>query len=462
MLFGPSSRRTIRGLGLGGVLLAGCNQVLGNSPPDTTGSGGTTSGSGGTSPGGTGGTASGGATSGGATSSGGAGSGGLIGSGGAAVVECSPACNGDQGCVGGTCLPILPECMGQSVGTAVCSADATSSFVCGQGLAVKESEQPCGAYCSGSACIDPPSCVGLERDCGPDKNAGCCTSPLVTGGVFARGNAPDFPATVGDFRFDEFEVTVGRFRQFVAAMVDGWYPTAGSGKHSHLRGGLGLLGTDGEGEPGWDVSWNVGDDTYGLYSGSGAASEWTLALQCSSKGYHTWTPGADLNERLPINCVNWYQAAAFCIWDGGFLSSEAEWEYAAAGGTAQRPYPWGSPEPDDAHAVHWCLGDGSVKDVCSFADILPVGSRPDGNGVFGQSDLAGSMYEWNLDWLVSPYAIADCDNCTQTVPDSEYVARSNRGGSWLSMAEDLPNNIRNGPDPATLSEYYGIRCARVP
>jgi formylglycine-generating enzyme required for sulfatase activity len=41
--------------------------------------------------------------------------------------------------------------------------------------------------------------------------------------------------------------------------------------------------------------------------------------------------------------MDWYEAYAFCIWDGGFLPTDAEWNYAAAGGAQQRAYPWSNP-----------------------------------------------------------------------------------------------------------------------
>jgi formylglycine-generating enzyme required for sulfatase activity len=48
-------------------------------------------------------------------------------------------------------------------------------------------------------------------------------------------------ATLSSYRLDRYEVTVGRFRQFVSATAAGWLPASGSGKHVHLNGGQGLV-----------------------------------------------------------------------------------------------------------------------------------------------------------------------------------------------------------------------------
>ncbi len=165
----------------------------------------------------------------------------------------------------------------------------------------------------------------------------------MTGGTYyctytSPGTGPSGeadPATISTFSLDKYLVTVGRFRQFVAAWNDGYLPAEGSGIHTHLNGGLGLVNAgatsaDGgvEYETGWDaVNWNntgdVDPTTANLTSG------------CGGDAYATWTDTPGSQENLPISCVTWYEAYAFCIWDGGFLPSAAEWEYAAAGGDQQ-------------------------------------------------------------------------------------------------------------------------------
>src|SRR5580704_17426082 len=103
----------------------------------------------------------------------------------------------------------------------------------------------------GASVDEPPSCApggpGMTH-CGASMES-CCTSPEVTGGAYYRTYANDgggptgeaYPARVSSFRLDKYDVTVGRFRQFVAAWNDrGYRPAPGSGKHTYLNGGQGL------------------------------------------------------------------------------------------------------------------------------------------------------------------------------------------------------------------------------
>jgi hypothetical protein len=195
-----------------------------------------------------------------------------------------------------------------------------------------------GSLEAGSAAAScAPGGPGMT-DCG-SAGENCCTSLEVAGGTFYRtytngGCGPTGeadPATVSGFRLDKYEVTVGRFRQFVQAWNggDGWLPAAGSGKHVHLARGLGLINVANPGT--YETGWVALDD-------SSIAPTTTNLGTCGAAS--TWTDAVGPQERLPIDCVNWYEAYAFCIWDGGFLPSEAEWEYAASGGREQREYPW--------------------------------------------------------------------------------------------------------------------------
>jgi sulfatase modifying factor 1 len=303
------------------------------------------------------------------------------------------------------------------------------------------------------AALPSSSCDGLAPTCGPAGTADCCESPLVTGGTFYRSydvsgdgmySSTSYPATVSNFRLDKYEVTVGRFRQFVKAGQGTRLspPAADAGAHARIM------------DSGWDTSWN-GDLT-------ADAATLLSAVKCRA-GYQTWTDAAGANESLPMNCVTWYEAMAFCIWDGGYPPTEAEWNYAAAGGSEQRAYPWSSPP-------------GALVIDCSYANYDPstgyctnatggsanrVGSEsPRGDGRWRQSDIAGNMFEWVLDWYADPYPTTTCDDCANLTLGTLRVIR---GGGFNSDAPTLRTGRHLVVDPPTTRFInVGFRCARAP
>jgi sulfatase modifying factor 1 len=414
-------------------------------------------------------------------------------------------------CLGNTCgCPTgLVSCIGQSGDLTACltaQSQLTDPNNCGH----------CGIQCPASApscqngtCVaaldastdgavtaeagpdagSPPSCApggpGMTN-CGPGGSGteSCCTSLEVTrtydldprgdpilasdGGPAAEAD----PATVSSFRLDKYEVTVGRFRQFVQAVLPadggaGWVPVPGSGQHRYLNGGLGLVNgglglvnaSADDGGVAYEPGWIAADD------GNIAPTTANLACDPSSPGnYWTWSDSAESTDTLPINCVNWYEAYAFCIWDGGFLPSEAEWDYAAAGGSQQLEYPWGSTDPGtrSQYAIYDCYYPNGQ--ICSGAkgDIAPVGTAHWGAGLWGHLDLAGSVSEWALDWAAG---FAPCVDCATTTPPfpGNLNERLVRGGAWNTDVSSLVGGewLRSLL-PSVRDPSIGFRCARTP
>jgi formylglycine-generating enzyme required for sulfatase activity len=283
------------------------------------------------------------------------------------------------------------------------------------------------------------SCTGLGK-CRGSLMEACCQPLGVPTGTFTQGtntglsrDIPAHTATVSGYQLEEFEVTVGRFRKFVAAYVDNTAanaPPSGAGSNANVT----VTST------GWNTAWN----------GSLPASQAALIadLKCDANASWTDTPGA--NESFPINCVSWFEAFAFCIWDGERLPTESEWEYATAGGSAQNPYPWGtSPAPSCTYANYQgCVG--AVRGV-------GLASQDD-SAQWNQYDLLGNAAEWTYDSYAS-YTSSAVTNYAYNNPSMSMDQRVVRGGGFNDTTMYILASARNFSAPSNRSSNVGVRCA---
>lgn len=290
------------------------------------------------------------------------------------------------------------------------------------------------------------------------EGANPCLTLYVPGGQFPMGRSesgadayaagditelPEHTVFVTTFSLDKYEVTVGRFREFVDH-YDGTPPLQDSGAHPRI------------GASGWQQSWN------GQLPKSNAELRSLLeSEQCED---NTWTAQPGPNECRPINCITWYLAFAFCVWDQGRLPTEAEWEYAAAGGADNRLFPWGTAAPDNQHAAYQCAAAGSL--ACELEDIPLVGhTRPLGDGKFGHSDLAGSVDEFTRDEFEGDfytYYWATGSNIANLGSDALASSSAVRGGNFESDGTPLRAAFRREAFRRNSSWQTGVRCARGP
>lgn len=283
-------------------------------------------------------------------------------------------------------------------------------------------------------------------NCGPNADENCCTRLTVYGGYFYRNfDGIDFvyqsyPATVNDFCLDKFEVTVGQFRGIHGSGLgtQGNPPVAGAGAHPLISGS------------GWNSDWNTFlpvDEIDSIQS-----------LKCDGL-YLTYTDVPAYNENRPQNCLNWYRAFAFCAQNGDRLATESELNYAASGGNEQRQYPWGTGlDPSKASYyvddIQQCMGDGVPG--CSIYDLINVGTKPLGNGRWGQADLAGNTRTWTLDYHQDILPMP-CSNCAVLEP-TQY--RTLHGGFFnRGDTGQLRSASRDYVIPETRSATIGFRCA---
>lgn len=308
---------------------------------------------------------------------------------------------------------------------------------------------------SGGVDGDPPASSSCEDEEGDEcEGESCCTTLRVDGGRFSLGRSEDSDADdyypgadpnetpavtveVSPFYLDKYEVTVGRFRAFVEQYT-GDAPKSGEGA------------APGAPNSGWSGSFDeyIAPDRAALIA--------MLKCDPDDDQLEAWTDEPDDQERHPINCIDWWTAFQFCVWDGGRLPTEAEWEFAAAGGDENRLYPWGPQEPSCSRAK---------LDDCGSSYMADVGSVPQGAGRYGHLDLAGNVYEWVLDHYTEDYLeeLADLEDAPVDPVDlGDEDWRSVRSSHMFSVAEDARNTSRQGSHPVFFDHRYGVRCARDP
>jgi formylglycine-generating enzyme required for sulfatase activity len=283
-------------------------------------------------------------------------------------------------------------------------------------------------------------------DCNAASSA-ACTGSQTANGACQLAESPQHPVTLSPYALDRFEVTVGRFRTFVQSW-DYLPPPEGAGGDPAVAGA------------GWRSAWATS------LPSSRSELEASFAT-CARDGVSTWTTATGPNETLPINCVDWYLAFAFCAWDAGRLPTEAEWEFAAANGPAATLYPWGQGEPTSELASFGCAYGFDGGRACSLADVKPVGSFPGGVNQWGHHDLAGNVFEWTLD-AFAPYATATDDAALGNYADVTDGFRVLRGGCFSCLMADLRATARTASPPGQpltprqAENGVGFRCARTP
>ncbi len=218
------------------------------------------------------------------------------------------------------------------------------------------------------------------------------------------GEGPARPVELAPFAIAAHAVSVAEFARFVDAT-------------GHV--------TDAE-QLGWSYVFAGETHPRAHVLGRAEGTPWWLGVQ----GAHWRKPDGHTEPEAeePVVHVSWNDAVAYCSWAGGRLPSEAEWEYAAAGGVPGTPFPWGSElVPDGVHRCNVWQGFFPLRDTGEdgYRGRAPVGAfEPNG---FGLYNVVGNVWEWCAD----AHSVEAAGCCASTAGETERVRK---GGSYLCHA----------------------------
>jgi len=142
--------------------------------------------------------------------------------------------------------------------------------------------------------------------------------------------------------------------------------------------------------------------------------------------------------RLPVERVTWDDSQAYCWTLGMRLPTEAEWEYAARGGTKSSRY-------------------GIVGDIAWFegntGQTTHEVARKQPNA-YGLYDMLGNVWQWVEDWY-GPYEPGQKVDPSGPPMGSD---RTLRGGSWDKFPRNVRVSDRGKDEPGNRNNDMGFRC----
>ena len=153
-------------------------------------------------------------------------------------------------------------------------------------------------------------------------------------------------------------------------------------------------------------------------------------------GNETWA-----DQDVPVSTMNWSDAQAYCGWIGGRLPTEAEWEYAARGGSTAARY-------GELEEVAWYYNNSGTHPH-------DVGKKP--ANAFGLYDMLGNIDEWVGDWYSATYY----QNSPPKDPTGPATGQERviRAGNWMEIPQSVRASYRFKLPPNLSSVSFGFRCA---
>jgi uncharacterized protein (TIGR02996 family) len=164
----------------------------------------------------------------------------------------------------------------------------------------------------------------------------------------------------------------------------------------------------------------------------------------------------------PVECVNWYEAVAFCQMLSDLpreqaagrvyrLPTECEWEYACRGGVALScPFPYG--KTISTRLANY-RDTARNRSSSRRRHTTPVGSYPP-NG-FGLYDMVGNVWEWCQDWYASTAYMFNPD--TDPPGPKEGERRNARGGTYNLETRRVRSADRSSFEPDQRDSDLGFR-----